>query len=359
MIFLLYGISFISAEYSNTCFNFLDQDVRKDYKEIIPPLFDSLSIETCKSDNSNKTQIFWGLHLKDISSKNFSRLKIVNTAPGTKIKIFGSKLALAFLLQNKTTRYFPETLLYPPSSTTKKFLTKSNDQYSGKGVSFTFEKLPENIFQEYILGLTIDGFKFDTRWWILVLFDPFKVYMVEKAYIRKSRVSFQRKDFSNKCMHVTSSMIQNLQMCKNQGRFYSRQYEKVKDIYSTSDARFYDKIFTCEKENFDWNEREMLRNTKEAIRESFLISKELFLKYRNETKANVFQLLSYDIIYNNSGHPFIEEINTNGYLASGMKKVSQMNENILLDMFFTIFQHYKYKEENICLQKNQLWKHIL
>lgn len=306
--------------------------------------------------------VIWGLHWdsqKKFTSAGLHSWQLLNMVPGVLDQTIGEKDSLHRLVQDCRKRYgtdlvdsfMPRSYMLPEDEDeivdpNAIWIWKPLRSWSGDGISvLTGEHAKERllrkrsssqtnvILQTYILNpLTLSGYKFDTRWWVVITsVNPLRVYSVEDAYVRPAAVPY-RSDIpglADKCVHVTNGKV--FKQCKGSKSF---------PIKRVNDPLFMNKLRDAYNRDLDPNlasriEKTLISRTQIAMLKTLLLSLPILKQTHNWTAAQHFQLLAFDIIYDSdTGAPWVEEVNSNGFLGTGMIEVSSaVGSDILRDMF--------------------------
>lgn len=161
--------------------------------------------------------------------------------------------------------------------------------------------------------LLIVHYKFDVRWWCLVTStQPLRAYILPDGYAKiASSAPYDIRDVSSKCGHVTNNMVQKHCGHKHHHR-HSLNIES-----SVRDPEFERRIFPIKTED--------LFQGAQKIMEKVLLASAWRLETKRQTtstSSKMFQLLAIDVIYERQdAKAVLLEINTNGYLRSGILKI--------------------------------------
>lgn len=341
---------------------------RKDYRTVVRNTIEKLGL--IRDRSRSKWDFYWGLKwrkIQDLSALEPSQQ--ISKFPGIEQllcqkqtlhesalrarKMFGSSEIDAFLPWSfsigKEESSSRQSLVRNIEEFKKEevkviWALKSLNSWSGKGVNVLTSdqvlELVQNpnttaaVIQRYIHNpLTLNGYKFDTRWWVLVTsISPLRIYMLPHAYVRVASLKYDpsQKYFLDKCMHITSGSIQSkclkLKGARNQNEYPVNIWDdRFQDFLSDS----YGRAINHDKKNF--LAETLATKTQVAIVKSVLMVLSDLRQYkRNSTRAKCFQLLSYDFIYDDVyGVPWMLEVNAYGYLGLGIQKVSPGNDFVL------------------------------
>jgi len=344
---------------------------RKDYRTVVRSKLEKVGL--VKDRSQSKWHIYWGLKWDKV--QDFSQLlpsQHISTFPGIEKLIcrkdtlhMSAVRAKTIFGKNVIDSFMPWSFLVQPNETTNRlnlvqkikefekdqlkltWALKAMNSWSGRGVSiFSSDELLRRIeslnqtkvvVQKYIHNpLTLEGYKFDTRWWALITsLSPLRVYMIPNAYVRVGSTKYDPSEsyFGDKCMHITSGAVQK--KCHKSKR--SKNYrEPPVDILDERFQRLlsdsYGRKLTHDHQNF--RTAALAKKTKTAIMKSILMVLSDLRQFRaNTTQAKCFQLLSYDFVYDDVyGVPWMLEVNAYGYLGHGIQKVSP-GKDYIAEMF--------------------------
>lgn len=320
---------------------------RKDYSGKVQNLLFEIGLHKSQSEKSSKWDFYWGLQWKELNEfKNASLLshQQINMMPGAAKLVLGDKDSLHRLF-SRFSGLAPESYLFPSNSIHSEFsvegdvwIQKQLNSWSGNGVRVLphtrlvseFDEISKStsLLQRYIVNpLTLKSFKFDTRWWVVITsVDPLRVYMIPTGYVRvaKHRYNTSLEEIDNRCIHITNGNVQSrcsnkkeptasFPICTNCSGFISMLRSSIGNPVERPHQLVENMVF----------------DTKVVIVKSLLLALPALRKYRAETNARCFQFLAYDIIYDDIKRtPWIEEINTNGYIDGGISKVATYAKNI-------------------------------
>jgi len=337
--------------------------VRYDYKRDVNQVLSELGMT--KADQ-NHHDLYWGLQwqeLEDFNRANLTHEQHINMLPGAANLVLGEKDALhktrleAMQLHPKNVidQFIPLSFLLPDEQ--NRFLEVANEftwiwkplgTWSGDGISVLtgtqakekLEKTPDEkvVLQQYVINpLTFSGFKFDTRWWAVITdVNPLRVYVLPDAYVRiSSTVTYNPSEtkFTDRCMHITNGKVQKqcesrqAKKSQQQRNRFPKNFRNIhfsRGLADSTGKRLMHGVSVSDK---------LVSETKSVIIRSILMGLPQLKMLRSTTRARTFVMLAYDIIYDDKRlQPWVEEINTNGYVGGGIKALSPDNA-FLRDMF--------------------------
>ena len=198
------------------------------------------------------------------------------------------------------------------------------------------------VIQKYVDDplLVQHFYKFDVRWWCVVTsLQPIRAYMLTDGYAKiASSVPYDSRDISNKCAHVTNNAIQK-QCMKKTTTNRRRSLEFLLES-SVRSSEFERTIFPIKTEVLFQGAKTILEKVLQAS--AWRLEAR---RYIEKVTAKTFQMLAIDVIYEKpDGKAMLLEINTNGYLRSGMMKIPQGRERLKELFRLTGFVGYPLEE---------------
>uniref|UniRef100_H2ZK35 TTL13 polyglutamylase n=1 Tax=Ciona savignyi TaxID=51511 RepID=H2ZK35_CIOSA len=240
---------------------------------------------------------------------------------------------------------FPKTWCFPAdysdfqaycrTKKNKTFICKPESGCQGKGIFLT--KNPKDIkpgehmiCQQYLNKcLTIDGFKFDFRIYVLVTScDPLRIFMYEEGLGRFATKKYQEPNNHNLeevCMHLTNYAIN-----KNSDDF-------VRDDESGSKRKL---ATVCQwLTDHGYDVKKMWDNIEDVIIKT-LISAHPILKHNYRTcfpnhlrGSACFEILGFDVMLDKKLKAWLLEVNHSPSFHTDAKLDKDVKEGLLLDTF--------------------------
>ncbi|GBG34592.1 Tubulin polyglutamylase ttll6 [Hondaea fermentalgiana] len=341
---------------------------RTDYRDHVTGALRDVGLVPISSyEPSVRADVVWALHWETEQAFAEAALgpwQLLNMVPGALDRTLGEKDALhrttraarARLGATRIDAFMPHSLVLPDEAAAlsaepdRVWIWKPLRSWSGDGIAVltgsqaqaraTRERLGTQkvILQSYILRpLTLMGHKFDARWWAIVTsVAPLRIYSIPDAYLRPAALPYRtdRAGLVDKCIHVTNGKV--FKHCKGSRKLGLASHH-VRDRFLLDTLR--DEAGGLLTEDMRGKiRRTLVSRTQTSLVKTILLALPGLLEARNWTQARTFQLLSFDVIYDAAtASPWIEEVNTNGFLGSGVLEVSRaMSSDILRDMFVLV-----------------------
>jgi len=329
---------------------------RSDFREHVVRVLRELGLRmTNHRIPDEDVAVYWGLHSDMYVRKSFTSKVLLNMIPGITQRTIGAKDAMHRTISEWSQRiekrhlesFLLESYLLPddfeallkndPNSV---WIFKPLKSWSGDGIFISsiaqiHEKQHlmgsrELVAQKYIIDpLKIEGYKFDTRWWVLITsLEPLRVYAVSNAYIRLAAKLYKKDEehHGDRCIHLTNGKV--LRSCQ-----MSNIERKVPFHFNDDKLRK-----SLSKKISEEDLERMKERTRSALLHTTLLALPELRLSKKATNATTFQLLSFDIIYDERTlSPWVEEVNADGFLGKGIQRTgSAMGVDILKDMFLLL-----------------------
>jgi tubulin polyglutamylase TTLL6/13 len=220
--------------------------------------------------------------------------------------------------------FYPKTWLYPAELPALKlnhtnkavYIVKPEASCQGKGIFLTrnlegFEENERYVIQEYLKNpLLIDGLKFDLRIYVLVAgCDPLKIFIHKEGLARFATDEYfppTPSNFSNPCMHLTNYAIN-----KTSENFIFNHDSSLDNVghkqsLQAAFAKIEKKGFSVEKL---WKDiKGIVVKTIASVQPSL---SHVYKACQPDDPYNgmCFELLGYDIILDETGKPWLLEVN--------------------------------------------------
>ena len=239
--------------------------------------------------------------------------------------------------------YMLKTYIYPKdkdviSNNFKNYEIRSNNLWMIKqkeensGIEAHFFKSLKKIPKEFVMSKylayphLIEGKKYHLRLYVLVSgIKPLRIYLYNEgiAYIAKSKFSLDKKYFDSKNVHLTSSIINDM----DNFYFIDREEKTINNKMNLLEYRNY-----LKKQNIDYNLiREKLIDCiiKTVISgHEYLLAK---LDEYNLNDRNFFNLFGYDFILDSNYDPYLLKVSKRPNLRINDKAEKDVNENLFID----------------------------
>lgn len=274
----------------------------------------------------NKFTMYWGNPIDTQTVATRCTLQKINHFPDSKL-IIGNKAELAHIIQNHPS-YSPDQLFYPrtyilPKDRSKLFnLMKKHPKLSyiskppngscGSGIKLVrfddFYTIPTNsVVSDYISRpLLIDGYKFDMRVYVLVTsFMPLRAYLYREGLARFATevYSFENKD--NQYSYLTNASL---------NRHNNKKWSPENSKWPLSD------ILYEINHRFGKPPEKVMGLIKDTVARTLMtIQGSMIPAERNSLSDSHFELLGFDILFDNKFTPYLLEINTMPSLGTSDK----------------------------------------
>jgi hypothetical protein len=319
-----------------------------------------------------KSHSYWGLHIYNLEQlKRLPTNLVVNTVWSARA-IFGDKDGLTILAKQARAElgfgeadFSPDSYMLPNDLTAftarvrespdDLYMRKRLNTHSGSGVKLStasaiFEDFQERekrceggqqgdpsdceqdrviVAQKYVEDpILLYGHKFDVRWWFLITnLQPLRVYMLRDGYAKIAvSARYDVNDYESKCAHVTNNAVQKQCLKRLRNGHLSPIFANFNPSIRSDD--FTRAIYPVDPQELYTGAQTVMRKVLRAS--SWRLEAERQLR-----KLDIipYQLLAIDVIYErNSARPLLIEINTNGYLQTGILKIPEGRER-LKDIF--------------------------
>lgn len=220
--------------------------------------------------------------------------------------------------------FYPKTWLYPTefsslkSNTNKKsvYIVKPEASSQGKGIFLTkklegFDENERYVIQEYIQNpMLIDGLKFDMRIYVLLAgCDPLKIFLHKEGLGRFATETYTKPNsynLENHFIHLTNYAIN-----KNNDNFVFNSDPNLDNVgHKKSLTATFEKI---KAKGFDteklWQEIEIIIVKTLCSAQPSLAHLYKACQADDPYNGMCFEILGFDIILDNSGKPWLLEVN--------------------------------------------------
>ncbi|MES1904262.1 MAG: Tubulin polyglutamylase ttll6, partial [Paramarteilia canceri] len=296
-------------------------------------------ISNSSSNIDNKWHILWldAASIFDEKTFDMKRYQKVNHFPG--MNEISRKDSLARNL-NRMKKLFPEDYNIFPHTwilPAEIFILKPDIGTMGKGIWITnnideIRSDHDYVCQKYISNpLLVDGYKFDMRIYVAVSsVDPLRIYTYREGLARFATVEYRKPSINNvddNFMHLT-----NYSVNRSSINFIHDEYEGSKRRLSTFLKQLSEEVDISPNEiwsSIDDIIVKVLLSCHSSLKHNY----NTFFPCRSEVGSGCFELLGFDIIFDNKMKPYVLEVNKAPSLATDSALDESVKRNLLFDLF--------------------------
>lgn len=265
--------------------------------------------------------------------------------------------------------FYPRTWLYPAEFPSLKlnysnktvYIVKPEASCQGKGIFLTrnlegFEDNERYVIQEYLKNpLLLDNLKFDLRIYVLVAgCDPLKIFIHKEGLARFATEEYAAPapgNFNNPCMHLTNYAINKTS--ENFVFNYDSSLDNVGHKQSLQAA-----FLKIEKKGFCvkkiWNDiKDIVVKTIAAVQPSL---SHVYKACQPDDPFNAmcFEILGYDIIIDETGKPWLLEVNHSPSFNTDSPLDRKIKQKVISEALVLMNIHAECKKEYEERKKRQI-----